>query len=74
MVHSMQACVDAAPCMLLFSGHVDASYLLLSVYALFLASSPAAAAAAVLQTQVLSISSPVCFSIKYSIIVTFIVI
>lgn len=62
----------AAPCMLLFSGPVDAPYLLLSVCALFSASSPAAAA--VLQTQVLSISSPVRFSIKYSIIVTFTVI
>lgn len=72
MVHSMQACVYAAPCMLLFSGPVDAPYLLLSVCALFSASSPAAAA--VLQTQVLSISSPVRFSIKYSIIVTFTVI
>lgn len=66
----MQACVYAAPCMLLSGGRVDAPYLLLSVCALFLASSPAAA---VLQTQVLSISSPVPFSIKYNIIVTFIV-
>lgn len=73
MAHSMQACVYAAPCMLLSSGHVDAPYLLSSVCALFSASSPAAAAAAVLHTQVLSISSPVRFSIKYGIIVTFIV-
>lgn len=57
--------------MLLSSGRVDASFLLLSVCPLYSASSPAAA---VLQTQVLSIYSPVPLSIKYSTIVTFIVI
>lgn len=67
----MQACVYAALCMLLSSGLVDAPYLctiecLCSVFWPLLA-------AAVLPTQVLSISSPVSLSVKYSIIVLTIV-
>lgn len=47
-VHSMQACVYAAPCMLLSGDLVDAPYLLLSVCAHFSAS---LLAAALLPTQ-----------------------
>lgn len=66
----MQACVYAAPCMLLSSDMVDAPYLVLNVCALFFRP----LLSLLLPTQVLNISSPLSLSIKYSVtVVTFVI-